>query len=630
MKGGQTSKSRNLMGETTTREPVPLQVIPPQAGQHETTPEPFPPQLSWKENMGLDEHNSEHDEQFQAEESATDGGMGMHVPPSTETLISRTGGNKEDVNVDPQKVEVENVVGEEKHDDLKKMSGDVEGIKPNVKNTSVETSYKFAKTHSSAEPTVAEILVGLKNVRVVAARGGRENQDEDDDVVMVSYTTSQSRRRTRAYVVALEKKRVALGARGDDSGSIKPEEAVDVEELERLGEKKRVAKKGKGKAKRPSGDEPRGSVPKRIHGVVISEPEQVIGGDKFVIDDVEISKDEDAAGGTRSRSKGKLNINDNRNRINNRRIAKDVEDVSTEGVDFSARENEARWKFVCARNILPERYMSKVTIKNQTYMDIMEESGMLAIVGDIGPYWPSLVREFICNLSEDIVDPSNSMFHKVKVKGLMFDFSPVLINHHYGRQNEGITRSTLKLADIIKILTGGALLTWPTKGQLQASTLSLRYVMMHKVAIANLVPTSNNTNVIEVVGMMMYVMGSERELDFRRLIFEQIVDHSRTGANLKPIGFPSLICSILIHQHLEVLKADNGPREDAKSLTITNKLMIGKHLVDVQIKGVGQSDVAPEWEAAALLIKAYEEEEQRLDVEILLKKGRVSQLQEKI
>ncbi|GAA0186810.1 hypothetical protein LIER_34098 [Lithospermum erythrorhizon] len=148
------------------------------------------------------------------------------------------------------------------------------------------------------------------------------------------------------------------------------------------------------------------------------------------------------------------------------------------------------------------------------------------------------------------------MFHKVKLRGLVFDFSPVLINHYYGRQNEGITGSTLKLDDIIKTLTGGALSPWPTKGKLQASALSLRYVVMHKVAIVNLVPTSNNTNLSKHVGRMMYVMG------------------------------------ILIHQHLEVIKAEEGSGKDAKPLTITNKLMTGNHVVDVQIKGTKRGRVS--------------------------------------
>ncbi|GAA0147686.1 hypothetical protein LIER_36565 [Lithospermum erythrorhizon] len=128
----------------------------------------------------------------------------------------------------------------------------------------------------------------------------------------------------------------------------------------------------------------------------------------------------------------------------------------------------------------------------------------------------------------------------------------------------------------------------------------------------------------------MYVMGSDQELDFGRVIFDQIVDHSRTGTKLKTIGFPSLICSILIHQHREVLKAEDGSGKDVKPLTITDKLMAGKHVVDVEIKVVEKPVVAPQGKGTALLIKAYEEEKQRLEVEIYLKNKRFAELQAKI
>ncbi|GAA0165516.1 hypothetical protein LIER_20901 [Lithospermum erythrorhizon] len=145
-------------------------------------------------------------------------------------------------------------------------------------------------------------------------------------------------------------------------------------------------------------------MPKKRNGVVISEPLQGRDKDNFVVNDVEDVEGESAASLARRKSKGKLKVNDDRNRINNRRIAKGVEDM----------------------NILLERYLSK-------------ESRMQAIGGDIGPYWPSIVREFICNLSEDVTDPYSPMFHKVKLRGQVFEFSPVMINRHYGRGNEGIT-----------------------------------------------------------------------------------------------------------------------------------------------------------------------------------------------
>ncbi|GAA0163419.1 hypothetical protein LIER_19293 [Lithospermum erythrorhizon] len=117
---------------------------------------------------------------------------------------------------------------------------------------------------------------------------------EDDDIVIVSSTAS--RRRTMSSAAALKKKKAVLG-------------------------------------------------------VVISEPGSSGKGDRFVIDDVEESGEEGDVWRLKERSTGKLRVNDSGNRINNRRIAKDVDEVPTDGVDFYGEEHEARWKFVRARKI---------------------------------------------------------------------------------------------------------------------------------------------------------------------------------------------------------------------------------------------------------------------------------------
>ncbi|GAA0144734.1 hypothetical protein LIER_35997 [Lithospermum erythrorhizon] len=100
--------------------------------------------------------------------------------------------------------------------------------------------------------------------------------------------------------------------------------------------------------------------------------------------------------------------------------------------------------------------------------------------------------------------------------------------------------------------------------------------------------TSNNTNVSEAMGRMLYVMESDQQLNIGKVIFDQMVDHSRTGAKLKPIGFPSLICSMLVTQHPNVLKKEDGLGEDAKSLTISDKLMKGNHVIDVELNATDQ------------------------------------------
>ena len=157
-------------------------------------------------------------------------------------------------------------------------------------------------------------------------------------------------------------------------------------------------------------------------------------------------------------------------------------------------------------------------------------------------------------------------------------------------------------------ITGGTVKSWPIKGQLPGSTLTTKYAVMHKMALVNLMPTSNSTNVSEAVGKLLFVLGSDKKLDFGQIIFDQIIDHAQTFVVLKPIGFPRLICSIILNQHPDMLCARDGRGEPMKEFTISDKLMAGSHKVDVDVPPTVRTAGLPTGTVAAGLVKAYKEE----------------------
>ena len=206
-----------------------------------------------------------------------------------------------------------------------------------------------------------------------------------------------------------------------------------------------------------------------------------------------------------------------------------------------------------------------------------------------------------------------------------------MINRLLGwNEDNKVTGANLHLEDIVKTLTGGVLTKWPIKGQLPSAKLSVKYAVMHKMSLSNLMPTSNNTNVSEAVGKMLYVLGSEQNLDFGQVIFDQIVDHAKTGARLKPIGFPRLICSIVLRQHPNILKAEDGQGEPMKEFTISDKLLKSDHVLDVEIHPTDNPPVKPRGEVAAEMAKIIKNELQVLETEILNKQRRVSELKRKL
>ncbi|GAA0170848.1 hypothetical protein LIER_25022 [Lithospermum erythrorhizon] len=77
----------------------------------------------------------------------------------------------------------------------------------------------------------------------------------------------------------------------------------------------------------------------------------------------------------RRKAKGKLKINENRIRVGNKRIPKNVAAVSTENVAVNSEEEEAKWRFVAIKKIVAEKMLSEVTKKNADIMRILEGTG---------------------------------------------------------------------------------------------------------------------------------------------------------------------------------------------------------------------------------------------------------------
>ncbi|GAA0148036.1 hypothetical protein LIER_07586 [Lithospermum erythrorhizon] len=109
---------------------------------------------------------------------------------------------------------------------------------------------------------------------------------------------------------------------------------------------------------------------------------------------------------------GKLNINETRTRVNNKWSPKNVALVSTIGIALNSKAEEAKWRFVYNRRLSLETVMSDVTKRNMVIMNILKEIEILSVFNNVGPYWPKLVREFICNLTRDVDDPESDNYHK--------------------------------------------------------------------------------------------------------------------------------------------------------------------------------------------------------------------------
>ncbi|GAA0162299.1 hypothetical protein LIER_18422 [Lithospermum erythrorhizon] len=115
----------------------------------------------------------------------------------------------------------------------------------------------------------------------------------------------------------------------------------------------------------------------------------------------------------RRKATSKLKLNENRTRFGNKKVPKKMlressklkRMKSTANVALNFEEEQAKWRFVAMRRVAAEKILSEVTKKNENILGVLEGAGVMPIVEAARPYYLKLVKEFVCNMSEDIDGP---------------------------------------------------------------------------------------------------------------------------------------------------------------------------------------------------------------------------------
>ncbi|GAA0138776.1 hypothetical protein LIER_34976 [Lithospermum erythrorhizon] len=101
----------------------------------------------------------------------------------------------------------------------------------------------------------------------------------------------------------------------------------------------------------------------------------------------------------RRKAKEKLRMNDNRIRVGNTKVPKNVVTVPTTNVTLNFEEEQAKWRLVVNRRVAAKKMLSELTKKNANIINILEGARVMPTVEVVGPYYPKLVKEFVCNMT---------------------------------------------------------------------------------------------------------------------------------------------------------------------------------------------------------------------------------------
>ncbi|XP_050920502.1 uncharacterized protein LOC127138147 [Lathyrus oleraceus] len=99
--------------------------------------------------------------------------------------------------------------------------------------------------------------------------------------------------------------------------------------------------------------------------------------------------------------------------------------------------------------------------------------------------YEGLVKEFIVNIPKDISDKNNKEFCKVFVRG---------------RKTQGAGELEVTDNEVCKEITARKMKGWPVKTHLPAGKLTVKYAILHKIGVANWVPTNHISTIANTLG----------------------------------------------------------------------------------------------------------------------------------
>ncbi|XP_058775245.1 uncharacterized protein LOC131649500 [Vicia villosa] len=228
-------------------------------------------------------------------------------------------------------------------------------------------------------------------------------------------------------------------------------------------------------------------------------------------------------------------------------------DVALDVNDIPPKKKASTSKLAASvpeKRLALERKLAQNALECEEIVNLIHEAGLIKTVTQFSKCYEVLVKGFIVNLHEDCANKKAKDYLKVFVRGNCVNFSPTVINKFLERSNEA--KPELEVSDnkMCKVITAGQVKTWPVKGKLNASKLSVKYAILHRTGAANWVPTQHKSTVSAVLG---------------------------------PIAFPSLIYGIILNQFPNILNDKDSVCKRASPLLFHHKLFQGTHVLDIII-----------------------------------------------
>ncbi|KAA0051428.1 envelope-like protein [Cucumis melo var. makuwa] len=144
---------------------------------------------------------------------------------------------------------------------------------------------------------------------------------------------------------------------------------------------------------------------------------------------------------------------------------------------------------------------------------------------------------------------------------MLLEFLSTVINGFLGNAISINFSASSPSTDVLTpVLSGGTLSSWPVNG-MSAVALSVKYVILHKIGIANWFPSSHASSVSAALGTFLYRICNDGRVDAGAFIYNQLLRHVGSFGIKLSIALPRFFSGLL--------------------LSLSYKLFQGSHVLDI-------------------------------------------------
>ncbi|XP_058725964.1 uncharacterized protein LOC131597274 [Vicia villosa] len=191
-------------------------------------------------------------------------------------------------------------------------------------------------------------------------------------------------------------------------------------------------------------------------------------------------------------------------------------------------------KLAASKKLSLERELAHNAFACEEIVNLIHEAGLIKNVTQFSKCYEVLVKKFIGNLHEDCGNKKAKDYLKVFVRKNCVNFSPTVINKFLERSNEAQTELEVSDNQTCKVITAGQVKTWPVKGKLNASKLSVKaspFLFHHKLfqgthvrdVVTTSAGTSKDNTTTSKAAMIAMLRETCKELESRRLALEKLI-----------------------------------------------------------------------------------------------------------